>query len=155
MSELGANGQSQGGTLQVLENFYAAELAYLAAGGPDKASFDELASFLDPEVVVHQASSLPYGGTWRGHQGMKAHFVAMSQAWESFDILEQEYLAQGDTIMVYSKIRACAHATGKNLDFPIVQLVTIKDGRFVEFRQFYRDTVPIANACTYRQPTVL
>lgn len=151
MSEPSVGGRSQLDALAVLKNFYAAELAYLAAGGPGKASFDELAAYLDPDVVVHQAPSLPYGGTWHGHHGMEEHFAAMSQTWESFDILGQDYLDHGDTIVVHSQVRA--RATGRSLDFPIVQMITIRGGRLIEFRQFYRDTVPIADACSHRQPS--
>jgi len=153
MSRPDASDQPQGDALYLLKDFYAAELAYLAAGGPGKASFDELAMYLDPDVVTYQGTSLPYGGTWRGHRGMQEHFAAMSQAWESFDILEQKYLDHGDTITVHSQIRARARATGIELDFPIVQLITIRDGRIIEFQQFYRDTVPIADACAHQRPS--
>lgn len=153
MSRPDASGPSQDDALVVLENFYASETAYLAAGGPGNTSFDELAAFLDPEVVVHQAPSLPYGGTWRGHHGMKEHFAAMIQAWESFDILEQEYLAHGDTIVVHSQIRARARATGRDLDFPIVQLITFRNGRIIEVRPFYWDTASVADACAHWQPS--
>lgn len=55
--------------MAVLNRMYAAEVRYLAAGGPGKASFESLAPFFAPDVVLHQADGLPYGGTWRGHQG--------------------------------------------------------------------------------------
>lgn len=63
----------------VLQNMYAAEGEYLAAGGPGEASFDLLAPFFAPDVVLHQAEALPYGGSWRGHAGMERFFLAMSQ----------------------------------------------------------------------------
>lgn len=134
--------------LGVLEDFYAAERAYLAAGGPGEAGFDELASRLDPNVVIHQAPSLPYGGTWRGHRGMEKLLAAMMRAWESFDILEQEYMVQSDTAMVHSRVRARARATGRDLDFAIMQKIAVKDGLIVEFRQFYWDTAAVAEACS-------
>lgn len=59
----------------VLTGMYAAEAEYLAAGGPGKASFDLLAPFFAPDVELHQADSLPYGGTWRGHKGTTQFFL--------------------------------------------------------------------------------
>ncbi len=56
-------------TLTVLEGMYAAEAEYLATGGPGKASFEPLAPFFASDVELHQAEALPYGGTWRGHEG--------------------------------------------------------------------------------------
>ncbi|MGA4543370.1 hypothetical protein ACPA54_25605 [Uniformispora flossi] len=48
-------GHARGDALAVLEKFYAAEADYIAAGGPGKASFDELAACLDPDVVMYHA----------------------------------------------------------------------------------------------------
>ncbi|MEV0272460.1 hypothetical protein AB0H43_27095 [Hamadaea sp. NPDC050747] len=53
-------------TMDVLQKFYAAEAAYIAAGGRGKASFDGIAACLHPGVVMYQALSLPYGGMLAG-----------------------------------------------------------------------------------------
>lgn len=87
----------------VLTGMYAAEAEYLAAGGPGEASFDLLAPFFAPDVELHQADALPYGGTWRGHQGMTQFFLMMGEAWESFDMVEQEFLATGETAVVLTQ----------------------------------------------------
>lgn len=131
----------------VLEGMYAAEAEYLAAGGPGKASFKPLAPFFAHDVVLHQAESLPYGGTWRGHEGMERFFVAMSQAWESFDMVEQEFLATEGTVVVRTRVHAQSRATGRELTFPILQTITVQDGRITEVRPFYWDTAAIASAC--------
>lgn len=128
----------------VLTSMYAAEAEYLAAGGPGKASFALLAPFFAPDVVLHQADALPYGGTWRGHAGMERFFLAMSRAWQSFDMLEQEFLATGTTAVVLTQVRA--RATGRTLTFPILQTLTVKDGRIAEVRPYYWDTAAIADA---------
>ncbi|MFI7492798.1 hypothetical protein ACIBXA_30920 [Micromonospora echinaurantiaca] len=57
--------------LSVLKRMYAAEAEYLAAGGPGTADFTPLAPFFSREVVLYQAETLPYGGTWRGHEGIE------------------------------------------------------------------------------------
>jgi ketosteroid isomerase-like protein len=133
--------------LAVLKGMYAAEQAYLDAGGPGRASFATLAPFFAPDVVLHQAGSLPYGGTWRGHAGMERFFVAMSAAWESFAMLEQEFHPAGDVVAVRTQVRATARATGRALEFPILQTVRVSDGRIVEIWPFYWDTAAIADAC--------
>jgi ketosteroid isomerase-like protein len=133
--------------LAVLKGMYAAEQQYLDAGGPGRANFETLAPFFAPEVVLHQADSLPYGGTWRGHAGMERFFVAMSAAWESFAMLEQEFHSAGDVVVVRTQVRATARATGRALEFPILQTVRVSDGRIVEVWPFYWDTAAIADAC--------
>ncbi|MGZ3096939.1 nuclear transport factor 2 family protein [Streptomyces sp. H72] len=131
----------------VLTGMYAAEAKYLAAGGPGEASFDLLAPFFAPDVELHQADSLPYGGTWCGHKGMTQFFLMMGEVWESFDMVEQEFLATGETAVVLTQVRARARATGRELSFPILQAITVKDGRITEVRPFYWDTRAVADAC--------
>ncbi|MER5301856.1 nuclear transport factor 2 family protein [Streptomyces lasiicapitis] len=153
---------TSGGPRAVLTAMYAAEARYLAAGGPGRASFDLLAPYFAPDVVLHQADALPYGGTWRGHEGMERFFLAMSAAWTEFEIGEQRFLVaedggegggdgDGGTVVVRSEIRARARATGRELAFPILQTITIADGRITEVWPFYWDTAALAEACREEQ----
>jgi uncharacterized protein len=134
-------------TVAVLKGMYEAESRYLAAGGPGKASFELLAPYFAPDVTLYQADALPYGGTWRGHEGMERFFVAMSQTWESFQMVDQEFLATQGTAVVLTKVRARARATGRELEFPILQTIRVKEGRITEIHPFYWDTAAIASAC--------
>ncbi|ATL30598.1 nuclear transport factor 2 family protein [Streptomyces formicae] len=134
-------------SLPVLTGMYAAEARYLAAGGPGRASFDLLAPYFAPDVVLHQAPALPYGGTWRGHDGMARFFLAMSAAWDSFDLVDQRFLATGGTAVVHTRVRARARASGRVLEFPILQTLTVREGRIAEVWPFYWDTAEIAAAC--------
>ena len=44
----------------VIKRFYAAEAAYMHAGGGDAgASFADMAVTLDPDMVLHQSPDLP------------------------------------------------------------------------------------------------
>ncbi|MFH8366409.1 nuclear transport factor 2 family protein [Streptomyces sp. NPDC018031] len=131
----------------VLTGMYQAEARYLAAGGPGRAHFALLAPYFAPDVVLHQADALPYGGEWRGHEGMERFFRAMSETWESFELLEQEFLAVGEPTVVLTRVRARARATGRELRFPILQTIGFRDGRIAEVRPFYWDTAAIADAC--------
>jgi uncharacterized protein len=141
-------------SMAVLTGMYAAEAAYLAAGGPGTASFDLLAPFFATDVILHQAESLPYGGTWRGHEGMTRFFHAMSRTWEAFDMVEQEFIATGETAVVHTRVRARARATGRELTFAILQTITVTDGRITEVHPFYWDTAAIADACSEPAPSV-
>ncbi|MFE7744923.1 nuclear transport factor 2 family protein [Nocardia sp. NPDC057455] len=134
--------------MTVLTGMYAAEAAYLAAGGPGNASFELLAPFFHPSVVLYQAENLPYGGIWRGHDGMERFFRAMSDTWEEFDLLEQRFLISAETAVVHTEVRARARATGRELTFPILQTITFTEGRIAEVRPFYWDTAAVVGICT-------
>jgi hypothetical protein len=137
----------------VLRAMYAAEAEYLAAGGPEAASFDTLAPFFAPDVVLHQAEGLPYGGIWRGHDGMERFFLAMAETWEIFDLVDQEILSSSEHAVVLTQVHARARATGQDLDFPILQSIRVVDRRITEVRPFYWDTAAIAAACDVAPPT--
>ncbi|MBF6437494.1 nuclear transport factor 2 family protein [Nocardia cyriacigeorgica] len=135
-------------TLDVLTGMYAAEARYLAAGGPGRASFATLAPYFSPDVVLYQADALPYGGIWRGHAGLERFFTAMSAVWEVFDLLDQQFLATGSTAVVHTRIHGRARATGRELDFPILQTLRMENSRIAEICPFYWDTQAIADATT-------
>jgi ketosteroid isomerase-like protein len=126
---------------------YAAESEYLAAGGPGIASFATLAPYFATDVELHQADALPYGGIWRGHDGMEQFFIAMSQTWEVFEMVEQEFLSTTGTAVVLTQVHARARATGRELDFPILQTIRVVSGRIADVRPFYWDTAAISAAC--------
>lgn len=134
--------------LAVLQGMYGAETEYLAAGGPGTADFAPLKPFFSPDVVLHQATGLPYGGTWRGHEGMERFFLAMSETWDAFEMVEQHFLTTTSPLVVLTYVHARARTTGRELDFPILQTITVENGRITEVHPFYWDTAAIANACT-------
>ncbi|MFI6396291.1 nuclear transport factor 2 family protein [Nonomuraea sp. NPDC050540] len=133
----------------VMERFYAAEAAYVAAGGFGKAGYEPVAALLDPEVVLHQAPGLPFTGTgiWRGHEEMERFLAVFSEVWESMEFLEQEHWGDANTVVVRNRVRFRARSTGKQVDTLIVQLITVRDGRMLECRPFYWDPQAIAEAC--------
>ncbi|MDX3502348.1 nuclear transport factor 2 family protein [Streptomyces sp. ATCC51928] len=131
----------------VLTAMYTAEARYLAAGGPGTASFDLLAPCFAPDVVLHQAAALPYGGVWRGHRGMERFFLAMSDIWAMFELVEQDFLATGEIPVVHTIVRARSRATRRELTFPVLQTLTVRDGRISEIRPFSWDTDAVVRAC--------
>lgn len=110
-----------------------------------------LAPFFAADVVLHQADALPYGGTWRGHDGRQRFFVAMSRTRDVFEMVEQRFLAvDGDLAVVATQVHARSRATGVELDFPILQTVRVTAGRIAEIRPYYWDTAAVAAACATR-----
>ncbi|MEO3822687.1 nuclear transport factor 2 family protein [Actinomadura sp. B10D3] len=141
--------QGAGDAWAVMEKFYAAEAAYVAAGGQGTANYEQAAAYLDPEVVLHQAPGLPFtgSGTWRGRDGMERFLARFSEVWESMEFLDQEHWGDGDTVVVRSRVRFRARATGREVETLILQLISVRDGRMLECRPFYWDPAAIAEAC--------
>ncbi|OBF57180.1 nuclear transport factor 2 family protein [Mycolicibacterium monacense] len=132
---------------RLLRDMYEAEARCLASGGPGVADFSTLVPFFADDVILHQADSLPYGGTWRGHGGLERFFLAMSRTWSAFDMAGQRFLSTAETAVVHTDVHACARATGRRLEFPILQTIRFVGRRIAEVRPFYWDVAAIAAAC--------
>ena len=133
--------------LATLTRFYEAESAYLASGADD---FAGIAATLDPEVVIYQPASLPYGGTWRGHRGFEAWMQAFAQQWSSLEVRDAELYPNGDVIVSRSHVYAVAKSTGKAIDWPLLQFFRVRQNKIFELRPFYWDTAALLAALNSR-----
>ena len=122
-----------------LARFYEAESAYLAAGG----DFSSIAATLDPECVIYQPASLPYGGEWRGHRGFEAWMHAFAQQWSILELKDTELYPNGDVIVSKSHVYAISKATGLHLDWPLLQFFRMRENKVLELRPFYWDTATL------------
>ncbi len=125
-----------------LERFYAAESAYLQASNPD---FAAIAATLDPECVIYQPASLPYGGEWRGHAGFEVWMQKFSQAWTSLAVQGSELFVFGEVIVSRSHVYAEARANQRKADWPLLQMFRLRESRIRELRPFYWDTAALLN----------
>ena len=124
--------------VDVIKRFYAAEAAYMAAGGAaGGASFAGVTEVLDPEVVLHQTPDLPWGGDYHGHAGYEAWARKMSEAFDQLAVKDTQMLTAGDTLVILCRLVTRSRRSGQTLDLPMAQVVRVKGGRIIEFRPFY------------------
>ena len=122
----------------VIERFYAAEAAYMNAGGGDAgASFADMAATLDPDVMLHQSPDLPWGGEFRGHAGYEEWAKQMSRAFDRLEVKDNRFFTDSDTVIITCRLVTRSRAAGKTLDLPMTQVVRVRSGRIAEFRPFY------------------
>jgi hypothetical protein len=138
---------SGGDYLATLDEFYAAELRYVAAGGIDAgASFAEMAAFLHPDVVLRQGPTVPYPGDWVGADGVERFFGVFSQTWNSLELHDARYFVGVDGVAINHRMTATSRMTGRSVDVPIGQLILFDDDLIRDFTVFYFDPVAIAKA---------
>ncbi len=124
----------------VLERFYRAEAAYMAGSAGDAsggASFADVATTLDPGVVLHQSPDLPWGGEFHGHAGYEDWARQMSRAFDRLTVEDACFFTAGDTVVVTCRLVTRSRASGETLDLPMTQVVRVVGDRIVEFRPFY------------------
>lgn len=95
---------------------------------------------LDETVIAHQAASLPYGGTYHGHDGFMQMGTAIFDTWEGFQTLPDQFLDAGDWVIVQAVMRGKARQTGQPLDMPLTEMWRLQDGKVQEITPFYWDT---------------
>lgn len=123
---------------EVLEQFYAAERIYMTAGGvPAGASFEGMGATLHPDVQLHHSPDLPWGGEWHGYEGFKGWSVEMSRHFDVVDVQDAKFLTSGNQVVVLCNLYTRSRVTGRSINNPMVQVVTVEEGRITDFRAFY------------------
>jgi hypothetical protein len=105
-----------------------------------------MAEALHPDIVLYQAESLPYGGEWRGHEGLEAWLHTMRKTWSSLELKDAHLVEGHDIVIVLATFEAQARLTGRKVRMPICEEIRLRDGLPVEWRVFYFDTGAILNA---------
>ncbi len=110
----------------------------MATGGtPGGAGFAAMAATLDENVTLHQSPDLPFGGTYVGHDGYRSWADAMSAIFESVDASAPVFYEAGDTVVTVCTLTTRTRGTGETISLPMVQIVTVKEGKITDFRPFY------------------
>ena len=112
-----------------------------------RGDMEHVLSLLAPDIVVHEAPSVPYPGDHRGHEGFLRLADAFNSVWEIVSELELTFLDGGDgqvaAVVAYD---AVARATGVRLRQRMVEVYTVRDGRITDLDVYYRDTAAIVEA---------
>lgn len=117
------------------DNLATAKRLYEAAGRGDWAAAE---AELHEDLVIHEAASLPYGGTYHGKGALRQLVSVVGSHWAnaSFDRLG---MASGDgRVVVFFQI-AFDTPAGRQ-PHEIVEVNEFRDGRIAVIKPFYWDT---------------
>lgn len=130
--------QSDNSPTAVLNRFYEAERRYMKAGGKaGNASFDEFASTMSSKVELHQTPDLPWGGEYVGIERYSDWAAHMSSVFEVVDVQDAQFLEAGNKVVILCTLVTQSRQTKEVMKRPMVQVVTVEDGKIVDFRPFY------------------
>jgi len=91
---------------------------------------EALLALVDPDCVVTQDESLPWGGRHVGHDGVTTFAFALIGATDSAVTVEALFEADGQVIQC-GRTRGTVRANGNAFDIPEVHVWTLKDGKVV------------------------
>jgi ketosteroid isomerase-like protein len=106
----------------------------------------------DPEMEFHEPETLPHGGVYHGLEGMQQFLGSLTEHWEPEGIEVEELIEAGDRVIARARFRATSRATGEKVDVPLVEIVRVRDGKWVEAR-VYADTALMVRALGMAEAT--
>src|SRR6266404_7213205 len=82
----------------------------------------------DVEWMGPDSEFIPFSGEYRGRDQVAQYFAKLEQAQDLIAFSPQEFIADGDKVVVYGTSTWTVKTTGQRYDNPWVHLFTIRDG---------------------------
>lgn len=131
--------------LQMLEIMFEVEMSFMESESRDIAI---LTKAFHPDVVIHEPTSLPYSGDWKGLPGIAGLMQAMNQTFSKMAIEDLTCAGSAERLHVSCFLHMTSRATGVEIRQPFAQILRFHDGLLIEGTPFYFDTAQIENALT-------
>jgi ketosteroid isomerase-like protein len=89
-----------------------------------------------PDVEVRQSPAVPWGGTYRGHDGVVAFLVALGTHLDSRPQTQDLFADAGGAVVQVGRTRGTVRATGAAFDVAETHVWTVRDGLVVRFEAY-------------------
>jgi ketosteroid isomerase-like protein len=110
------------------ESVDAVRIAYDAINSGDPSPFLEA---VHQEMEFHEPASLPYGGTYRGPDGMGQLFSALAENWYGLHLEIEELLDAGDCVVIRARHQGRSKSTGRQVDEPYLEVLRFREGQAI------------------------
>jgi uncharacterized protein len=104
-----------------------------------EGNFEGVLSLLADDAVFVQATSLPFGGEWRGKTGFTEMARRIVSAWPGFAATPRAFFANGQ-----DQVAVLASLNGEALDMDMIELWTVVGDRIARCQPFYFDAAAAA-----------
>jgi ketosteroid isomerase-like protein len=127
------------------QNVEAVKRLFAAVVGRDQTALQEA---YHPEIAIHEAPSMPYGGDYHGHEGALQHVKGYYQTWDALRPAAWQphppiFLdTTEDDVVVLWREEAVEAVSGSRIDLPALGVFKVRDGQIVESRMF-QDTAAV------------
>ena len=112
----------------------------------DRGDADAALALLSDGFVLVQADLLPYGGTWRGHEGMRAYLGRLGESWAQFSMGTPHCVSDGQRTVVALSTATGETQGGAPFEMPMAQVYAVEEGRLTAAHPFYFDTAAVLRA---------
>lgn len=115
---------------------------YKLAGARD---WDGVEALMHPDVVIHEAASLPFAGEWRGKDALQRLSVAMYGTWEEASVEIHDVTSGAEWGVVILTLTMTSKKTGNTFSQTLCEAGRFSEGLLIEHRIHYFDAAQIAS----------
>jgi ketosteroid isomerase-like protein len=111
--------------------------------------FDGLLACYSHVIEITEADVLPYGGVWRGRDGVAGHAAGFMRAWGDLQgadeaRLDAQFFSDGaGTVCAVFRLRAVDPVSGARFDSPEVGVYQVRGERVVRSQMFHADSAAV------------
>jgi ketosteroid isomerase-like protein len=115
----------------------------------EKREFDSLLACYSGDIEINEAAVLPWGGVWRGPDGVAAHAAEFMRTWGALQgpqeaRLDAQFFRDGEgTVCALFRHRAVDPVSGARFDAPEVGIYRIRNHRIVRSQMFHADSAAV------------
>ena len=106
------------------------------------ADAEPLRELCHPDLVVEEAASLPYAGTYKGFEGLCEVAQRMYASWAECKVTTESVIGDpaGDEFVLLQRMSGLTPRTRRPFEMPILELYSFRDGLLIGIRPYYWDT---------------
>ena len=123
--------------------------AYALWGARDPTSIDHwlnlMADDVDFRSLGEEVKEMPFAQAATNREGVAKYFAALAQEWEMIHYTVDNFITQGNRVVAEGRCGWKHCTTGKTVDTPKVDLITMKNGKITAFMEMF-DTAKARDA---------
>ena len=124
------------------DNIEATQKIFAAFGAGDVPAILEM---LDDDIVIefYGPNVIPYAGCYRGKDEARGFFETVLSSVQINQFDPEEMLSDKDKVIVTGHLNLNALSTGGEIDSDFVHVITMKNGKWLRFRDFMNTAVAV------------
>ena len=108
-----------------------------------KRDLQTMTMLMSNDVEIQQSPELPWGGSYRGHEGVKRLLARLGEHLEHRLTIEG-FIDAGEQVVVSGRISGKTRSTGLEFDIPFVHVWTVREGLIARFEPYIANPTMLA-----------
>jgi uncharacterized protein len=97
---------------------------------------------LHPDIIIHEADGLPYGGSFQGHDGF-LELQTMMLSKMDIRIKSHRLISNDEQVAGHVQVEFTVRTTGRSIVMPVVEIYDFTDELISSIDVYYKDVAAI------------